>query len=110
MTRIKIFRSSGKITGFEVKGHAGHGEFGNDIVCSAISMLTQTALLGLEKVAEVTVKYDMKDGYLLCQIVHIPSELADIKSTAILETMYEGLANIEITYRKHMRLLDKEEV
>lgn len=110
MVRIKVFRRSGKITGFEVKGHAGYGKSNKDIVCSAVSVLTQTAVIGLEEIAGVGLKYNVKDGYLKCCITDIPSELEDIKSSAILETMYVGLHNIELTYGKFMSLLDKEEV
>lgn len=41
--RIVFFRKSGSyanggsLCGFEVSGHAGYGEEGNDIVCSAVS-------------------------------------------------------------------------
>ena len=37
------------ITGYKVSGHAGYSEEGSDIVCSAVSALTQAPLLGLEK-------------------------------------------------------------
>ena len=35
--RIVFFRRGGLFTGFEVTGHAGYGDAGNDIVCSAVS-------------------------------------------------------------------------
>jgi uncharacterized protein YsxB (DUF464 family) len=34
------------ITGYKVSGHAGYSEEGSDIVCSAVSALTQAPLLG----------------------------------------------------------------
>jgi uncharacterized protein len=33
-------------------GHAGYAEHGKDIVCAAISTIMQTALLGIQAVAE----------------------------------------------------------
>ena len=35
--RAVFFRQNGALKGFEVTGHAGYGEAGNDIVCSAVT-------------------------------------------------------------------------
>jgi uncharacterized protein YsxB (DUF464 family) len=36
----------------EAAGHANYAEHGKDIVCAAVSAIMQTALLGLQAVAE----------------------------------------------------------
>ena len=36
----------GMIVGYKVSGHAGYSEEGSDIICSAVSALTQAPLLG----------------------------------------------------------------
>ena len=35
--RAVFFRKNGALTGFEFTGHAGYGEEGSDIVCSAVT-------------------------------------------------------------------------
>ncbi len=35
--RAVFIRRDGAFTGFEISGHAGYGEAGSDIVCSAVS-------------------------------------------------------------------------
>ncbi len=46
------FLYSGKICiGFKVKGHALFGEFGSDIVCSAVSSAVQMCCNGITEVA-----------------------------------------------------------
>ena len=40
MIRIEVKKQNSDIIGFEVKGHAGSDEYGKDIVCAAISVLT----------------------------------------------------------------------
>ena len=35
--RAVFFRRNGALTGFEFTGHAGYGEEGSDIVCSAVT-------------------------------------------------------------------------
>ena len=40
-----------RYTGFTIKGHADYDEAGSDIVCAAVSALSQTALLGIMQYA-----------------------------------------------------------
>lgn len=46
MTHIKLYKDvNGNILGWQVKGHAGYAEPGHDIVCSAISTITQATII-----------------------------------------------------------------
>ena len=47
MTTITVFYRGERIAGFRAKGHSGYAESGSDIVCAAVSAITQTACLGL---------------------------------------------------------------
>lgn len=112
MIKIEINRNKAKyITGYKLTGHAGYSKQGEfDIVCSAVSVLAQTAVQGLKMVADIDIEYEIKDGYLSCQL---PKELNDkqqLMSTAILETMFVGLKNIEENYKKHIYVRENEEV
>ncbi|WP_026509286.1 MULTISPECIES: ribosomal-processing cysteine protease Prp [unclassified Butyrivibrio] len=50
MTNIIIRKNKdGEILGFKLEGHAGSGEYGKDIVCAAISMLSINTVNSLEK-------------------------------------------------------------
>lgn len=49
MIRVRAHLGDGR-TSIEVDGHEGHAEDGR--VCAAVSAITQTALLGLEQVAQ----------------------------------------------------------
>lgn len=109
MIKIVIFKAQkGKIIGFKISGHSGYGTHGNDIVCSAVSALGQTALLGLLKVAEVEVDYKVDEGYLTCSITDFKSDRKSILCEGILETMYEGFKNIEESYKKHIDIVEEE--
>ena len=48
MTRVLIFKKKDRISGFEISGHTGYAEEGSDIVCSAVSSVSQMALLGVD--------------------------------------------------------------
>ena len=51
MIKINVSAESGQMT-IEVKGHAMYGAHGRDIVCAGVSAILQTAVLGLEAIAE----------------------------------------------------------
>ena len=54
MIKIVIYKAKeGRIKGFKISGHSGYGIRGTDIVCSAVSALGQTAILGLLKVGRL---------------------------------------------------------
>lgn len=50
MIDIKINMKSGDME-IKVKGHAGYAPHGQDIVCAGVSAILQTAVLGLEALA-----------------------------------------------------------
>lgn len=62
---IKHYR--GHVSGFTITGHADAGEYGQDIVCSAVSVLSITTVNGLQEVVGLDVDVDSDDkngGYL----------------------------------------------
>lgn len=109
MIKIVIYKArEGEITGFKVTGHSGYDTQGKDIVCSAVSVLAQTALLGLLKVAEADVTYKIDEGYLKCILVSAGSDKKRIMCEAILETMHEGFKSIKESYIKYIDIVEEE--
>lgn len=94
----------GVVSGFTVKGHAGCGSFGNDIVCAAVSALTQTAVLGLERYLVQPPQVIVEPGLLQ---LHLPRKLdAGERNLAgvILGTMYLGLQATAAEYSKYIKI------
>ena len=103
MTIIKIVRREDSIVELEVAGHTGYAKHGKDIVCAAISAVTQTALLGLIRHLKLQVEYQVADEeYLKFNLQGQENEQTD----AILETMLYGLQEIACAYPKHVRIED----
>ena len=62
MTTVAFFRSTTYgLIGFEASDHSGSAEEGEDIVCAAVSALTQASLNGLVNVVKAPVMYDVDD-------------------------------------------------
>jgi len=62
MTKIRFFRQNGIFWGFEETGHAGFGEEGEDILCSAISAMTMLILNTIEVVYKVHTEYSIDEN------------------------------------------------
>jgi uncharacterized protein len=88
--------------GYIVDGHANFAEYGHDIVCSAVSAITQTALAGLMHYNEV--KYSMKSGRLTVLI-----ENDDHTTDAIIKTMLLGLRLIQEQNKDYVKIKETGE-
>ncbi len=105
MTKITIFKKNEKIWAFQVKGHTGFAESGNDIVCSAISTATQMALVGLKEVLKLDVESDIKDGYMQVKLLQ-----DNAQAQAILCSMEKTLADIAKNYARNVKMEVKKDV
>ena len=63
--------------GFSAKGHAGYADAGEDIVCAAISALTQATEYGLTEVIHAPVEHRLNE-----KRADYAVELADSADTA----------------------------
>ena len=104
MTHIDVKRNGvGQIIECHFQGHAGAAPYGEDIVCAAISMLSQTSILGLHEVAQQAMEYQMEDREL-----HILLSDPIIESgQAILETMLLGIKNVADQYSDFVRVSEQ---
>ncbi len=95
MTRVRFLERDGMLLGYEVSGHAGYAQKGEDIVCAAVSALTQTALIGLSEVVKAPVDWsvDEKKARLSARVLK-SSEGAQL----ILRTLEAGLRSIAEQY------------
>ena len=110
MTTITVFAlENGEMHGFEAGGHAGGKRIrGYDLVCCAVSALTQTGVNALEAVAGVTPQVAVRDGYLRCVL---PDEMTDRQAEhaqVILRTVMQGLTDIQKIYPNLIRIQQKE--
>jgi len=109
MIQVNVTRDhGGNVLKYQVTGHAQAAEPGEDVVCAAVSVLSQTTILGLYKVAHIKVSYEIKAGYLVCEM---PQELTPeerIKANMLLETMVLGIKNLMVSYSEYITLHDKE--
>ena len=108
MTEVTLFRDSNGIVGFEASGHTDYAEEGSDIVCSAISALTQTAAAGVSEYLSIDCVTETDDGRLKFELGHSISDNECAKAEIILETMVLGLKSIADGYGKYLKIIERE--
>ena len=110
MTTITVYtRQGGAMAGFEASGHAGAARIrGYDLVCCAVSALTQTGVNALIAVAGVTPAVKVDEGYLRCILPQgLEAAQAD-RADVVLRTVIQGLTDIQNIYPKLLRIQQKE--
>ena len=99
MTTITITKSSdGCYQSVECSGHAGYAEYGEDIVCAAISVLTINLINSVEKFTDddIITSQDEEKGILKLEFEGIPSKEADL----LLQSFELGVTSIYEQYGK----------
>ena len=110
MTTITVYTSSEfGIRGFLASGHAGGKKIrGYDLVCCAVSALTQTGVNALEAVAKVTPVVEVKDGYLKCILPEQTTSEQSERAQIVLQTVMTGLTDIQKIYPNLIRIQQEE--
>ena len=110
MTTITVYTfDGGRLCGFEAAGHAGAKRIrGYDLVCCAVSALTQTGVNALCSVAGVKPRVEVRDGYLSCFLPEGLDEAAAARADIVLRTVIQGLTDIQNIYPKLIRIQQKE--
>ena len=105
-----VKRSDGALIGYSAIGHSGYAEAGADIVCAAISALTQTTLNGLANVLKAPVMFDQDDdgAFIEAKLTPEASEEQIQQAQLLLVTLLEGLQAIQRGYPRNVRIIFKE--
>ena len=105
MTHVTLIRDRSGLVGFEAKGHTDEG---SDIVCSAVSALTQTAALGINEVLKIQTALDITEANMYLML---PADISDQdceKAQIILKTMALGLRSIAATYGDYIKISERK--
>ncbi|MBQ8507609.1 MAG: ribosomal-processing cysteine protease Prp [Clostridia bacterium] len=103
-------RSDGALIGYSASGHSGYAEAGSDIVCAAVSALTQTVLNGLKNVLKAPVMFDQDDdgAFIEANLTPEATEEQIQQAQLLLVTLKEGLQAIQREYPRNLRIIFKD--
>ena len=108
MIRITMARSNGRSVGFDCTGHAGFAEEGKDIVCSAVSAVTQTAVIGITEIAKIPAGVSVGDDGIRCILGADATETQCGQADLLLSSMEAGLVAIGKAYPHTLKITDRE--
>ena len=109
MIRFTVWKSKqDQYSGFEVTGHAGFADEGEDIVCAAVSVLAINTVNSIDEFTEddYEVEQASDGGFLRVRFTEVPGE----KTSLLMDSLVLGIRSIEADYGNEYITLISEEV
>lgn len=97
MVTITFFKlNNDTLTGYRASGHAGYGKYGQDIVCAAVSVLTQATGKGILQVAgaKAEKRIDESTGFYELKLKEDQPDSVLEKAQVLLKTLEIALVAI----------------
>ena len=97
----------GTVRGFQVSGHSELSPEGNDVLCSAVSALTITAVNAIETFTKDPVRIEAvneEEGFL-----HFELESVSKESKLLLDSLMLGLRDIQKSYDRYLSVIEEEQ-
>ena len=79
--------------GLSVDGHAGYAETGNDIICAAVSALTQGLIHSMEALTDDRISYRIASGH-----VDIEYENLSEQGKLLIDSFFIAVSDTQMTY------------
>lgn len=108
MTKVIVYLENQKPVGLELAGHTGYGVEGEDIVCSAVSALTQTMIMSLETLLNIDVAYEISQAQLYCMLPKDLSASVSEKAILLIDSTVLGLKQIQSQYGEFLNIKYRE--
>ena len=109
MITINVKRNvNNEIVSFSLNGHAGYNVQGKDIVCAAVSAVTNMALIGLGEKLKLKLNFEKSDGGYLK--VELPEDINSddmIVAQFLLESLVTEYLDIESNYGKYILVKER---
>lgn len=87
-------------TGITVDGHAGYDRSGKDIVCAAVSVLTQNLINSIESLTTDVIDYEIDNGYIKIAYRNLSE-----KGRLLVDSFFIGISEIKRAYGEEYVLI-----
>ena len=110
MISAKLLTRNGTLCGFDISGHSGSAARGSDIVCAAVSALTQSVLYGMREVIKAPVMFEQRNNGAMLTVMFRPEADAEAieKGQILFETLKGSLQAIAGDYPRYVRIIFTE--
>ena len=96
---IIVEQSKDNIT---IKGHANYAPIGQDIVCSAVSVLVQTLIQSVEELTADKIEYSMQPGTVDIKFWCLSEQLK-----VLIDAFFIGIKGIAEAYPDNVKLTER---
>ena len=83
----------------EISGHAGYAEPGKDIVCAAVTALTQTLIQSIENLTDDKIEYRISPGKAEIEYRNLSE-----KSKTLVDSFFVGICLIAEEFPEHVKV------
>lgn len=106
MTKVEfILNEQDKYIGFRVEGHTGLAAQGEDILCAAVSMVSQATLLGIITTVVADAEVQMNKQTALMAVLVIDNDQRKLEDVDLLiKVMHSALGSIEPQYNQYISI------
>ncbi len=87
--------------GFKMEGHAEYAEHGADIVCSAVSAISQATLMALKRYSNV--HNTVESGLMVVSIVN-----PNVQTNVLMDMMVNAIRVIAKQHPQNVKLLEEK--
>ncbi|MBQ8227766.1 MAG: ribosomal-processing cysteine protease Prp [Clostridia bacterium] len=98
MIKARFFNHGDLLTGFEFSGHSDSAEYGEDIICSAVSSAAYMAANTITEILSVDADIRVEDGYLYLKVKPLS------ETQAILKGLQLHLISLSQDYPKNIKV------
>jgi len=108
MTTVAFHLEGSRIVGFEVKGHSGYADEGNDIVCAAVTSAVRLCECAINDVLglEASVKVRQKDASISLKLPGSLGQTNESTCQALLTALMVYLAELHEEYPENISVLE----
>lgn len=108
MITVTMTECEKKVVGFQITGHANRGEYGEDVVCAAVSAVVQTAILGITDVLKLEAGVSISEGDTTCILAKDTTDAELEQAQIVFFTMLKGLESIALSSPRTLKIRMKE--
>lgn len=104
MTVVRFIKYGESITGFELQGHSGFAEEGEDIVCAAVSSATYMTANTITEILAIDADVSVDDGFLSMKL----SSQDALKAQDIIRGFELHITELSKQYQNNIKVIYSE--
>lgn len=110
MIQAWISKKDGRINQFKLTGHADSGEYGQDIVCAAVSVLSINTVNSIEQITSIkpeVISNDTEGGYMKVTVPYSDNHQLEDQIQTLLRSLEIGLTDVSESYGDYIKVNSK---